>query len=272
MSETDGHPPEPLKHLLPQHLDDLRRSGLSDEQIAACKFLSLNDAKRIDRLLGWKVSEKGVTCGLAIPFPGDDGKLNGYGRLKPDKPRLSPKDGAPVRYESPKGKTNRAYFPPGTLAALGDPSVPLVITEGEKKAAKGDQEGFRTIGLTGVFGWQKKQKDKDAPKELIPDLEAVAWKGRAVFLTYDSDLADKPDVAHAEWRLAEVLTAKGATVKVTRLPAGPDGVKVGLDDYLVAHGPDDFRQALEAAQPPAKPSSRVGSRHSSAFVGKAACC
>ena len=250
---TDGSPSDPLKHLLPQHLDDLRLSGLSDEQIAACKFLSLSDAGKIDRLLRWPASRKGVKCGLVIPFPEADGKLNGYGRMKPDTPRLSSKDGSPVRYESPKGAANRAYFPPGTLAALADPTAPLVITEGEKKAAKADQERFPAIGLVGVWGWQKKRKDKDGPRALIPDLDAVAWEGRPIFLCYDSDLADKPDVAHAEWRLAEALTAKGVVVKIVRLPAGPEGAKVGLDDFLVAHGPDAFRQALEAAQPATPP-------------------
>ncbi len=40
---------------------------------------------------------------------------------------------------------------------------------------------------------------------------------------------------------------------MVRLPGGPDGAKVGLDDYLLAHGADAFRELLAAAQPPAKP-------------------
>ena len=68
-----------------------------------------------------------------------------------------------------------------------------MITEGEKKAAKADQEGFPCIGLVGVWGWQqaRTRDNPDAARELIPDLAAVAWQGRTVFLVYDSDLADK---------------------------------------------------------------------------------
>src|SRR5262249_1530105 len=107
-----------------------------------------------------------------------------------------------------------------------------------------DQEGFPTIGLVGVYGWQKKRENKDGPRELIPDLAGIVWQDRTVFLVYDSDASSKRTVAFAEWHLAEVLTKKGAAVKVVRLPAGPDGAKVGLDDFLVAHGAEVFRQLL----------------------------
>ena len=241
--------------LLPQHLADLRRSDLSDVQIAACHFTSLTDPAVIARYLGWKRAAQGLGPCLGIPFFDAAGKLTQYVRVKPDRPRVNKEDGKPIKYESPLKQPNRAYFPPGTWATLADPSVPLIITEGEKKAAKADQDGFPCVGLVGVYGWQRKRRDKDkeAPRELIPDLEGVAWQGRGVYVCYDSDLADKPEVAWAEWRLAEVLTAKGAVVQVVRLPAGPEGAKVGLDDFLVANGPDDFRKMLDAAKSPKRP-------------------
>src|SRR5207253_6981439 len=43
------------------------------------------------------------------------------------------------------GQPNRAYLPPETRRVLSDPGVPLLITEGEKKAAKADQEGFQCV-------------------------------------------------------------------------------------------------------------------------------
>ena len=106
-----------------------------------------------------------------------------------------------------------------------------------------------------MWGWQlpRDEGGPDAPRELAPDLAPVAWRGRAVFIVYDSDLADNPGVAYAEWYAAEALTAKGATVKVVRLPHLPGGAKCGLDDYLVANGPDAFRGLLAAAVPPARP-------------------
>jgi Domain of unknown function (DUF3854) len=245
-------------NLLAQHLDDLRRSGLSDEYIAACGFRSATNQAKIARSLRWKRPMKGAGFGpcLAIPFVNPDGKPNGYWRFKPDKPRI--KNEKPVKYESPLSNGdpafgNRAFFPPGTRRVLADAAIPLILTEGEKKSAKADQEGFPTIGLVGVWGWTLKRKDDSAARELIADLDAVTWQGRLVYLCYDSDLTEKKEVAFAEWSFAQVLATKGAVIKVIRLPSGPDGAKVGLDDYLVAHSADDFRTLLAAALSPSPP-------------------
>jgi putative DNA primase/helicase len=139
----------------------------------------------------------------------------------------------------------------------------LLITEGEKKAAKADQEGLPCIGLVGVYGWQKKRKQgprgkAEGARELIDGLAPVRWGGRQVYVCFDSDAAENKNVQRAEWYLAQALQAKGAIVRVVRLPPGPpdaDGkpTKVGLDDFLVAHGLEAFRALLAQAQPPSRP-------------------
>jgi putative DNA primase/helicase len=252
-----------LPDLLPRHLDDLRKSGLTDETIAACGFRSLQAPQRIQQVLRWQRYKGELGDCLLIPFPDANGKPTGYARLKPDRPRKGREDGKPIKYESPKGVSNLPFFPPGTLAALQDATVSLLITEGEKKAAKADQDGFPCIGLVGVWGGQKRRtKGPDGKtqgeRELIPGLEAVPWKGRTVSICFDSDAATNPHVRAAEWHLAEVLTRHGAKVLVVRIPpgeAGPDGQpkKVGLDDHLVGQGPDAFRKLLATATPPEPP-------------------
>jgi hypothetical protein len=239
--------------LLPKHLKDLRSSGLSDAQISACRFYSEKAPGRVSDILRWgKPASKLGHC-LVIPFLGPDGEPTGYARVKPDYPR---KDsvGKPVKYESPVGLPNSAYFPPHTRAALAEAGAPLLLTEGEKKAASADQEGFACVGLVGVWGWTKKKED-DRPRELIDDLGAVAWEGREVFLVFDSDLATNPNVRWAEYHLAQALGEKGATVKVVRLPAGEGGAKVGLDDFLVKHGPEALRGLLAQAIDPQRPTN-----------------
>jgi hypothetical protein len=238
--------------LLPQHRDELRKSGLSDDQITACAFHTVYP-KEAAELLGWKSPPTKMGPFLAIPFFAANGTPLDYVRLKPARPRQ--KDGKPVKYESPMGKPNRAYFPPRTRPALADPAVPLLMTEGEKKAAKADQEGFPCIGLVGVWGWQqgRNRDNPDAPRELIPDLAAVAWKGRVVTIAYDSDIANNHNVQEAEWRLAQVLRGHGAVVNVLRFPPGPKGEKVGLDDYLVAHGAAELRKLINTSEPASKP-------------------
>ena len=95
-------------------------------------------------------------------------------------------------------------------------------------------------------------------RELIDDLAPIVWQGRPVLLCFDSDAATNPHVRRAEWALAEVLARKGAVVKIVRLPQGETGsdgkpAKVGLDDFLVAHGPAAFRELLAAAVAPTPP-------------------
>jgi putative DNA primase/helicase len=252
-----------LAGLTSRHLADLRKSGLSDDQIAACGFHSLQTPASVQKALRWKRYKGELGNCLAIPFVNAAGKPTGCVRLKPDRPRKAEVDGKPIKYESPKGASNIPYFPPGTLAALKDASAPLVMTEGEKKSAKADQEGFACIGLVGVYGWQtKRARDKDGKpqgeRQLVDGLASIPWQGRPVFLCYDSDAASNSHVRRAEWHLAEALARRGATVNVVRLPPGdpgPDGTpaKVGLDDFLVAHGPDAFCELLTAAVPPAPP-------------------
>ena len=144
-----------LTRLTAAHLADLqKKSGLSDEQIECCGFYSLQAPESVKQRLRWKKYNGALGDCLCIPFTDASGNPTGYARLKPDRPRRQ-KDGKPVKYESPKGAKNRAYFPPGTRAVVVNPSLPLVFTEGEKKAAKADQEGIPCIGLVGVYGGKR---------------------------------------------------------------------------------------------------------------------
>ena len=251
------------------HLADLRKSGLSDEQIAACGFCTIHNPSNIANVLKWSQADRLGSC-LLLPYRRGDGSLISvaeFARIKPDSPRTGkPKNGKPgkaIKYESPKGSSARLYFPPQTCVKLADVTIPLLVTEGEKKSAKADQEGFACIGLGGVDVWSKKRaKGPDGKKlgkrELIDDFNSVALSGREVFIVFDSDLVEKPSVQWAEWNLAQVLIERGAIVKVVRLPNGPPDAngassKIGLDDFLVAHSADALRELLDAAMPPEKP-------------------
>ncbi len=255
-----------------KHLADLRKSGLSDAQVLRCGFRSSRDPAKVAKFLCWRGTAGAAELGscLCIPFHSPDGTFTRYVRFKPDRPRLE--GGKPRKYESPVGMSNRAYFPPLTRTLLADATVPLLVTEGEKKAAKADQDGFACVGLVGVYGWQvKREKGADGQKtgkrELIHDLTGIAWKGRVVFSAYDSDLADNPDVRWAEWHLAEALRAAGADVRAVRLPGGADGAKVGLDDFLVAHGADGLRKLIATAAPVTRPDSMPLTRSGSPSAG-----
>ena len=110
-----------------------------------------------------------------IPFTATDG-TDGYHRVRPDIPRQD-RNGKKIKYESPKKQPNRIYLPPTVAAKLQDTSQEIAITEGEKKALALTQELLPTIGLTGIRSWSPKGQQR-----LLPELEAVAWSGREVYI------------------------------------------------------------------------------------------
>jgi putative DNA primase/helicase len=247
------HFADSLPRLLPHHLAELRKSGLTDATIKAAGIYSEAVYDKLGAIVNWKKYPKKMGPGMVYPFTDADGR-NGYARFKPDHPRVV--GGKSVKYESPKGQPNQVYLPPGVAQALPDPGRELLLTEGEKKALASTQYGFPCIGLIGVFGW------KDGKQEsLLPALERVAWPGRTVFIAFDSDITTNPEVQDAESRLAAQLTNRGAKVRVVRIPDGPpdkDGkpTKQGLDDYLVAQHADgldpiqELRKLVDAAEEP----------------------
>ena len=162
--------------------------------------------------------------GLLIPMCSPDGTVHLH-QLRPDKPRV--RNGKEVKYETPKGARCILDVHPRNRPTIGDPDVPLWITEGIKKADSLTSRGLCTVGLIGVWNWQK-------DGELLPEWEHVALNDRRVYVVFDSDVMVKEEVQLALERLVGELEARGAAVKVVYLPE--NGSKVGVDDYLVAGG------------------------------------
>jgi hypothetical protein len=130
------------------------------------------------------------------------------------------------------------------LPHVGNPKVPLWITEGAKKVDSGLSNGVRcVIGLNGVYGWRG--TNGDGGKAALPDWEAVALNGRKVVLAFDSDCMTKKEVRGALVRLADFLKVRGAEVGYCVMPDLPDGGKCGLDDFF-AQGKtfDDLRRCI----------------------------
>jgi energy-coupling factor transporter ATP-binding protein EcfA2 len=240
------------------HLLELAASGISPEAAAAAGVYTESDPVRVAALLNWGGAAVVLGLCLVIPYLDATGRPTGYHRLKPSHPRASSKKedrGKTIKYEAPKGLPNRLYIPPGTRAAVADPAVDLLLTEGEKKALAADAAGFACLSVPGVWAWQgKRQRGANGrgsgPRELIDDLKAVAWEGRKVYVVFDSDAATNPNVQQAERALVKVLSAAGATVSVVRLPTGATGEKQGLDDFLQRHGPVALHELLTRSPTP----------------------
>jgi putative DNA primase/helicase len=192
--------------------------------------------------------------------------------VKPDSPRKSA-EGKVIKYESPRGAGNQQLFVPRVsvrvaseiarkLGMVRDLSpvlaseaedvgfwdwflstgLPLIITEGAKKAAALVSAGYPAIALNGVWGWGTNEKDMfgeiergdrgESLKILNPDLEPFL-DDREIVLAFDRD--DSPvtirKVEAAKTRFREEM--EGVVDGVTQLKWS--GYK-GIDDFIAAKG------------------------------------
>jgi hypothetical protein len=250
-----------LAHLAPEHYAKMKASGLTDETIRRCGAYTEHDITEIRRRLNDPYS---LAQAPALALPGNYGcgptDYIVYRMLPP----VRRADGKECKYLQPRGKECRAYFPPlpAMHEVLGRPSGVLVITEGIFKALASTQEGVPCIGLMGMWNWQRKRHNENAPRLLILDL-SLGWEWLAEFdcvlIVCDYDPTRKPGVHQAACELAHVLTWWGIRAIVSMLPPGPprlknpknpltwDGryEKQGTDDLIARNGGEAWRAWVE---------------------------
>ncbi|MDY6912650.1 MAG: DUF3854 domain-containing protein, partial [Chloroflexota bacterium] len=221
--------------LLESHLEELRKSAISDDIISKRGYRSVFGAKELEGL-GFSKAQRRVP-GFLLPRFTTDGTWNGA-VYKPDHPQSNGKN-KPVKYETPSGSQIRIDTHPGCIADLANPDIPLFITEGTKKLDSLVSVGACAIGLNGVWGFRG--TNEFGGKTFLLDFDLIALNGRLVYLTFDSDSQTNLQVRKALERLTEHLKRKEARVRIVRLPAGPNGEKTGVDDYLFqGHNLDDL--------------------------------
>jgi hypothetical protein len=227
----------------PQHADALAASGVTPEHAHARGYRSVDTKKRLEDI-GVTPAGRRVP-GLLVPQRGADGSVWGY-QYRPDSPRE--RDGKPIKYETPVGQRNGIDVPPGVADRIGDPRVPLWVTEGVKKADAGAIAGLCIVALPGVWSWRG--KNEHGGKVAVADWHDIALNDRRIILAFDSDVVRKQSVRHALTELAKYLKSKGAHVDYLHLPDDDDDAKTGLDDYLVAgHTVDDLWRLVHPEPP-----------------------
>jgi len=237
----------------------LRRSAISDAVIGQRGYRTITDPNEL-RVLGFSPAQCRVP-GLLLPLHGTDGS-NSVCVYRPDNPRVVQEkrkgklpDGTypcrTIKYEYPKGAPMRVDCPPACRPMLGDPRIPLWITEGQKKADALASLGQCAIALLGV--WNFLGKNQHGGVTFLADFDYIALNGRDVRIVFDSDVMTKPEVRDALNRLTEHLQRKKATVTAVYLPNGKNGSKVGVDDYLAeGHTLADLEALVEAPRPAPK--------------------
>ena len=235
--------------LLPQHAKLIQASAITPAVAAARGYRSVQT--KVDlRRLGFS-DRQCIVPTLLVPVLGVTGEVVLY-QHRPDQPRIA--DGKPIKYETPRGSRMALDVPPLAGSWVGDPARPLVITEGVRKADSAVSAGLCGIALLGVWNWRG--SNAQGGTTALADWEQIALKRRKVYLAFDSDVMEKPEVYQALARLKAFLEQRGAQVRLIYLPSGDGGAKVGLDDYLAMGHSVDTLLALATSElrrpPPAE--------------------
>lgn len=129
---------------------------------------------------------------------------------------------------------------------LDNPSIPLLVTEGAKKAGSLLSAGHVAIALPGIYSGYRQEKDPwgnviGLPR-LIPQLEAFCQSGREIAFFFDQDSKPKTikNVRRAIERTGKLLGYKGCKVSVARWS---DYWK-GIDDFIASQGVESLDQVF----------------------------
>jgi hypothetical protein len=217
--------------LFPQHLKLIKESDISPEVASERGYQSITIKADLKRL-GFTDHQCRVPA-LLHPVWDVRGETASY-QARPDQPRINRKTGKPIKYETPSGSRMLIDVPPRIRGELGDPKVPLFITEGIRKADSAVSKGLVCIDILGVWNWRG--SNEYGGKTALPDWECIALEDRKVYLAFDSDVMEKPAVYQALARLEGFLSHRGAKVLFIYLSPGKNGTKIGLDDFFADGG------------------------------------
>jgi hypothetical protein len=244
----------PLSHFTPTDLSDLRRSGLSDTMIQA---MCLEPSDRNTLVLRLDRSDlESHDSGYVIPYFTKTGeKTKSFNvRLHVGIAKSDTDPTKRMKYCKPPGTDNLVYFPPG-FQALYEKFQYVIITEGEKKAAKAVQDGFPCVAIGGVWNWfDNAMRNSEKLEGLkisyrtrpLDTILQMAFE-KKIILMFDSDAANNPQVNAALRVFSDALLYHGnGWVRGTWVPAPDDTKKYGIDDYLMLqNGPADLMRMIE---------------------------
>jgi Domain of unknown function (DUF3854) len=205
--------------------------------------------------------------------PLNDWKPMMWGCFKPDRPRIAGKQQKPIKYEHPYKTSRRAFFlqVPDSIASLvadrlnptspngsdfwrwvtENPTVPVILTEGAKKAACLLSQGYAAIALPGIYGGYSKVTsalgDNSGDRQLLPELDCIATPGRTVHICFDNDPkpTTRKNVQTATQNLGQLLENRGVNVSVMEWT----GESKGIDDLVASEGAEALHSLCKAALP-----------------------
>lgn len=220
------------------------------------------------------------TPGYVIPYYDITGMRAPFYRLRLFHP--TPKG---AKYLQPGNVGAWVYFPKGFAERLaaqikktGSNTV-VIVTEGEKKAAKAMNDGFIACALGGVYNWRSTTIVLPEGTELVRNrnneivarikggneqqstadrravlangmqqlIQVAQLHGLKIVIAFDADYPENPKVQRAAAELAFELRFNGiAATNIRQINlATVAGKKVGLDDFLVTEGAAALQKRID---------------------------
>ena len=248
-----------------------------DEAIASLLYALPHEARRNDGRLRdtWLRRYKHVMEGGWWCSGVDLQKLteSDWGCFKPDNPRIG-KKGKPLKYEHPPktatgifalrtpnriwrriAKRYKVRMPTDPTMSfwqwvLEHPEIPVIITEGAKKAGALLTAGYCAIALPGIFNGYRTPKDENGDRKgkryLIPELLKLAFGDRTFLIAFDQDIKPSTidNVRTAIATLGRLLEDEGCPVRVMTWSNNHKGI----DDLWVNEDIEALNRAVETAK------------------------
>ncbi len=189
-------------NLLPHHAQLLIDSAISPRVAKERGYFSATKKSQL-KDLGFAEAQC-RTPALVSPVYGVTGEVL-FHQIRSDDPR-SGRDGKRLKYETPCGARMALDIHPSMRQHLGNPSRPLFITEGVRKADSATSHNLCCIALLGVWNWRG--SNEQGGKLALADWEYVVLSGREIYIVFDSDVMLKPAVHHALTRLKAFLEGR----------------------------------------------------------------
>lgn len=189
-----------------------------------------------------------------------------YWQAKLAVPKIDLAKGKLRKYESPFQGGSKPFLPPipksirsriasrynlsvpGEQESFWDwvvqhPEIPIVFTEGGKKALCLLSLGYVAISLYGVSGGYR---NEEGERSLLPELLPFMAAGRQAILAFDQDSnrVTRSKVSAALARFGWLLAEQGCLVEIARW----DGQKgKGIDDFIATQGSEAWDNCVDTA-------------------------
>lgn len=217
------------------HLKNLKEDSCISEEIIALAELESTTLERALEAVGMN------DTGILFSYYDFDGQVIGY-RQRNDNPPIG-MDGKKIKYTQARGTSLCCYFIRSDAPRILDATIPLLVTEGEKKLLTVKSlQGFRDqAGVSYPGCWNMKMKGED---ELVEIWQTIPFEGRDVVWVPDTDFFCNPTVTSAGLFFVKCLAKAGAKIQLVDLRHDEEMGKVGLDDFIKKCGSAEFEKRV----------------------------